>query len=87
MQERPLLSNGDNRPKWITSRHQRSAAPRSGRRIMASQSGAAHTSARHIGMGYPHTDGAFRGIIVQEKRHEQSLADYRCRTRVGGGYR
>jgi len=37
------LSIGDYTPEWITSRHQRSAAPRSGRRIMASQAGTAHT--------------------------------------------
>ena len=48
---------------------------------------AAQTPAQHVGMGYRPPDGAFRVIIVQEKRHEQGLADYRCRTRDGGGYR
>ena len=59
--------------------------------LRPSDSGGRIPDGPHFGIAYcdgsPHTDGAVRGIIVQEKRHEQSLADHRCRARDGGVYR
>src|SRR5205085_638056 len=68
------------------SRHQRLAAPLSGRRTLEAESRTAHTSV-HIVTGVHTPTEPFKGSLIRRQRHEQSLTDHRCRARDGGGAR
>jgi len=50
---------------WIASKHQRPAAPLAVVWLCRRNPDGAHLGAEY-GEGYPHTDGAVRGIIVEE---------------------
>src|ERR1700720_42500 len=63
------------------------AAPLSGRRTLEAESRTAHTSVQPILTGVHTPTETFQGSLIRRQRHEQSLADHRCRARDGGGDR
>ena len=53
----------------------------------AAEPSKAHTSAQRIVTGIHTRTEPFKGSLIGRQRHEQSLADHRCRAGHGGGYR